>query len=313
MDATRESSPQTPSSGGIAVPTDGRPLPLATRPLVIALAFAIHLIAWEGYIALSTATANFSFGNAWAVWAGLGAAVVSAAAAVVIGRVLRGRTRLVFTVASLVVLVFPGVIDLIRLLPVDDSEPTGSGLLDLVFSPLIVLCYAGTLLYPFLLAGVLVLARGPRSTRPVFIVRLSIVIACAGLALAAAVSTLSVGVDVFAEEVVPVDTLWGQPGFDAAIASAVGLIAIVTAVRFGADVVVSSALTRAVNVVAYAAVALGILLCTLSTASVVYTDSIGIGGTGLWMALVVLAPILLAGAALLGPVAVIAGRRSRRR
>lgn len=313
MDATRESSPQTLSSGGAAVPNDGRPLPLVTRPFVIALAFAIHLVAWEAYIALSTATANFYFGQAWAVWAGFGAAVVAAAAAVVIGRVLRGRFRSAFAVVSLVVLVLPGVVDLISLLLADDSEPAGGGLLDLVFAPLIVLYYAGALLYPFLLAGVLVLARGPRSTRPAFAWHLAIVITCAAIALAAAVTTLSVGLDVIAGEVVAVDTLWGQPGFDAAIASAVGLIAVVALVRFAADVAVPGGLTRAFDVVAYSGVALGILLCTLSTAFVVSTDSIGIGGMLLWMALIVLAPILLAGAALLGLVAVIVGARTGRR
>lgn len=238
-------------------------------PGVASIAFAVHLVAWSGFVALKVAAESFMPGEGWLTAAALLLlAWAAGGAAILIGRGLHGAARTVFAIGGLLVFGLAGIAEVaFRFLPLPYDSP-----LWLLGAPF---AYLGIWVFPFLLAPVsaLVVSRPasastvPRSrgyVMPAGAVLLSVLIIVAGgvvFAFGAFVPWMS----------------WMLAGCAAAGSYAALLLLRWVSTAAGPGAVLSGA--RASTMVVLVC---GAHVCFLSVAQAVYSDWSGIFGALVW-------------------------------
>lgn len=269
------------------------------------LTFAVHVVSWEAYCAISTATSTFSINGASLPVLAFALAFLSAAAAVVVGSHLRQPLRLIFVIVSIIAVALPGAIEMASLLLPDDFGYV-DGFVSAMLTPVALTPFIGMLLYPLIISAVVVdelMGRRLRTTSPpesdqqLAEIRRRTRSAIAGLTIATLIIFSCVtligwtAAAVFDSSPAEHSLLYLQPNGVIAACSAVIVLAVPLCFGYLAELELPAKSAPALGVLTYLTLASGILLCTLSTVQSIYSDATGIGGTLLWFGLLIAFPI----------------------
>ncbi|MDN6122325.1 MAG: hypothetical protein L0I80_00435 [Brevibacterium sp.] len=277
------------------------------------LTFAVHVVFWEAYCAISTVTSSFTVNGAGLPVLAFVLAFLSAAAAIVLGSGLRQPLRLIFAIVSIIAVAVPGVIEVAFLLLPDDFGYV-DGFVTTVLTPLAFTPYLGMLLYPLIISAVVVdeLTRRrlrttspTQSEQPAAEIRRGTTTDIVGFIIATLIIMFSIvlitwtAAAVFASSSAEGSSLYSQPDGVIAVCSAVIVVAVPLAFGYLANLGLLAKAAPALGLLTYLTLASGILLCTLSTIQTIYSDATGIGGTLLWLGLLFAFPVVAAATSLL--------------
>ncbi|MGO2860233.1 MAG: hypothetical protein ACTIC1_03685 [Brevibacterium sp.] len=287
------------------------------RPLgfgALIVAYAVHLVAWAGYVGMHVASESYFVGRPWVTsLCGFFFAAVAAACALIIGRGLPARVWSAFALVSVIVVLGAGLVELIGLV-FYDADSSLADIVSIVFTPLAFLPYIGILIYPFLLAGVVVwltISRRDAAPRlretsaagetPAAVNgasqqggrrRTRIAFAVWALSLNASLIVITV---LTVEFLAPADVMTGETwevqfGL-MALAGIIGAVSLVGIRRFVSTVATSVPVAAAFGTITFFALVSANMLSSLSTAQAVYSDSTGIGGILLWILVAFMFPL----------------------
>lgn len=283
-----------PDSALLSLPATNSTRSIGFNTLIVA--FAGHLIAWTGYVAMHISDESFYLPQPWMIsLSGFLLTVVATFCAVIIGRALPRPFRPWFMIVSLVVLIGSGVSEIVGLVFYSMNTPP-SGVVDIVANSLAVLPFIGELAYPFVLSGVIMWAvRVPNielqttlGTRigsgrgdPAF----------ATTAFAIYASTLATGLAVtiflivtFFAPVAPISNEgWDTEFLWLTAAGIVGAIGLTGVLRRLSTTPMSTTVSTTLATLSLFALVFAHQLSSLSVAQAVYSDSVGIGGTLVWV------------------------------
>jgi hypothetical protein len=260
------------------------------------VAFAGHLIAWTGYVAIHISDESFYLPQPWVIsLSGFLLAVVAAFCAVIIGQALPRRFRPWFMIISLIVLIGSGISEIVGLVFYSIDTPL-NGVVDIVANSLAVLPFIGELAYPFVLSGVIVWAVRVASTELQTTPRTRIVSGRGdpGFATTAFVIyalTLVIGIAVamflivtfFAPVASISDEGWDTEFIWLTAAGIVGAIGLTGVLRRLSTTPMSTTVSTTLATLSLFALVFAHQLSSLSVAQAVYYDSTGIGGTLVWV------------------------------
>lgn len=283
------------------------------RLSLFVLTFAVHVVFWEAYCAISTATSSFTVNGAGLPVLAFVLAFLSAAAAIILGSGLRQPLRLIFVIVSIIAVAVPGVIEVAFLL-LPENFGYVDGFVSTVLTPLAFTPYLGMLLYPLIISAVMVdelMRRRVRTISPTkseqyaveirrrttsdivgFIIATLIIMS--GIVLIAWTAAA-----VFASSPAEHSLLYSQPNGVIAACSAIIVVAVPLAFGYLAQLGLPAKAAPALDLLTYLTLTSGILLCTLSTVQTIYSDATGIGGTLLWLGLLFAFPVVAAATSLL--------------
>lgn len=272
------------------------------RFTVVALAFVVHFVAWIGYCALMYAKAEYY--STQGLPAGIAMfvlACLAGAAAIVIARELSAIPRNIVTVLSIAIFGISGIAEVVG--RVERPMPE---MLALTFTEVVLLI--GALVFPFVIAGVLVAVVGKTAVadQP----------AVAGRATTGAGITLQVclviafccHLPMFGVLDITALPLWFRLEWPITLSSAVGTVAAVFLLARAQVRASSPGWSLAIRVFGFVTLVCGMYLCNLSTGQIVAFLPLGDLSRVLWPGAVL--GFLVGAAALLISVAAAKPQRS---
>lgn len=270
-------------------------------------AFAGHLVAWSGYVAMHISYESYFVGRPW-VTSLLGFAFAAAAAfcALIIGRALPRRFRLGFALISLIVVLGSGISELLGLVFYDVDSSLADAMA-VALSPLVVLPFVGELAYPFILFVAVMWtmrvdtcpAVSKQETMPSDNVgsqrtdpangKIAFIIYC--VALTVGVATTAFLTFIFFSPVSDLsDEGWDKEFIWLTAAGIIGAIGLIGVYRHLSTTAIPAAVSTTIEVTSLFAMVFAHQLSSLSVAQAVYSDSVGIGGMALWTFVVFMFP-----------------------
>lgn len=278
---------------------------------ILIVAFAGHLVAWTGYVAMHISYESYFLGRPWATsLLGFAFAAVAAFCAVFIGRTLPRRFRLGFTLISLIFVLGSGISELFGLV-FYDVDSTLADAMAIALTPVAVLPFIGELAYPFILSVVVIWAVradtspaaseqettppgnvGSHRTDPA-IGRIAYIFYCVTLLLGVVVTAFFTFI-FFSPVTAFSDEGWDKEFLWLTAAGIVGAIGLIGVYRRLSTTAISTAVSTTIELSGLFAMVFAHQLSSLSVAQAVYSDSVGIGGMALWIFVSLMFPLTAA-------------------
>lgn len=265
---SQTASPGTPSAEDQDPAISGGPTPM--RFTVVALAFVVHFVAWIGYCALMFASADHYFGQGLPTGVAMFVlACLAGAAAIVIARELSPIPRNIVTVLSIAIFGISAIAEVLGRV-----APPTPGLMALSFGEVATLI--GMLVFPFVIAGVLVVVVGKPAVpgRPAI---------GAGITLqVCVVIAFCCHLPLFGVLDITVLPLWFRLDWPIALSSAVGTVAAVFLLARAQVRASSPGWSLAIRVFGFVTLVCGMYLCILAIGQIVAFLPLGDLSRVLW-------------------------------